>query len=240
MRAARLGLLLVSLATLLVACRQPMLARRRACLAPLGDSLTQGSSLQLSYRYWLWASLKERGARPNFVGSLRAFFGGSPVVPDAAFDLDHEGHWGWRADEFLRELPRWLRAYEPGIVLLLLGTNDCWQGQSAASTLADLAKIIDVLRARSPQVAILLATVLPTDDPKLNLCLNELNAMMPALVARSSREQSPILIVDLNEGFEVATETYDGVHPNEAGEKKLAQRWERALLPLLETAEPCP
>lgn len=47
------------------------------------------------------------------------------------------------------------------------------------------------------------------------------------------------LIVDQNSDFNAQAETYDGVHPNEQGEKKMAARWFDALGPLLDNAADC-
>lgn len=202
---------------------------------PLGDSITSGNQTMFSYRYWLWSSLNARAAPVNFVGSLQENFLGSPEFPDPAFDRDHEGHWGWRTDEILRDLPSWVPLYRPDIVLLHLGTNDCWQGQTAASTIDELAAIIDTLRARNARVAVLLAQILPTGDPGLDACIDQLNAQIPALAQQKNTVDSPIIPVDQHTGFDNTTDTHDGIHPNEAGEKKMARRWEDALLPALST-----
>ena len=39
--------------------------------------------------------------------------------------------------------------------------------------------------------------------------------------------------VDLWTGFDPQTDTYDGVHPNESGEKKMAAGWFEALKTIL-------
>jgi acyl-CoA thioesterase I len=236
---ARIGLLLVLAVG--AGCAGSLIPReRRACLLPLGDSVTQGSVLQISYRYWLWTDLQKAGVQANFVGSLQDNYLGSPPAPTDPYDRDHEGHWGWRADEVLKGLPTWLKGYEPGVVLLHLGTNDCWQGQSPESTLAELEAIVDALRARSPRVAILVAKLLPMDDPTPDACIGQLNARIPALAARKGTEDAPVVVVDQNGGFDLKADTYDGVHPNQAGEQKMARRWQDAAVPFLAAARPCP
>ena len=62
----------------------------------------------------------------------------------------------------------------------------------------------------------------------------EFIARLPVLAAAKSTEQSPISIVDLHTGFEPATMTWDGQHPNEKGESLMAERWFATLRPLLD------
>jgi acyl-CoA thioesterase I len=236
--AARIGLL-VMLAAGIGCSGTPLPGTRRSCLLPLGDSVTQGSHLQISYRYWLWGELQKAGIETNFVGSLQDNYLGPPPSPTDPYDRDHEGHWGWRADEVLKDLPTWLKGYDPGVVLLHLGTNDCWQGQSPESTLAELGAIVDALRARSPRVAVLIAKLLPMEDPTPDACIGRLNAQMAGLAASKVTTDSPVVVVDQNGGFDVKTDTYDGVHPNEAGERKMARRWQEAAAPFLAAARSC-
>ena len=45
------------------------------------------------------------------------------------FDINHEGHWGWRADEVLAKIDGWAEQTTPDIVLVHLGSNDILQKQ---------------------------------------------------------------------------------------------------------------
>ncbi|MCP5094640.1 MAG: DUF5060 domain-containing protein, partial [Chloroflexi bacterium] len=135
-----------------------------ANILPLGDSITQGDTTYNSYRRPLWHMLNEAGYAVDFVGSLTANAGGSAPNPD--FDLDHEGHAGWRADQVLNSLPGWLGGYTPDIVLLHVGHNDLNRvdrnGSVINVTLADIDGIIDALRDDNPNVTVLLAQLIPS------------------------------------------------------------------------------
>lgn len=213
-------------------------AQRRACILPLGDSITQGDATHVSYRYWLWEALRDAGRGVDFVGSQTENFGGTPSFPDPAFDRDHEGHAGFRADQVRDLLPRAIEGRFVGIALVHLGTNDTLQRQSVDATVKEIGQVIDRLRAQNPYVAILLAQVIPASYAHGER-LVQLNERLPSLVRVKHRAQSPVLLVDQASGFDVEADTYDGVHPNEQGEKKMAARWARALEPLLATAAPC-
>src|SRR5687767_6860684 len=70
----------------------------------LGNSITQSNNSYKSYRYPLWKKLVDAKVSFDFVGSMRNQHRGNPVWPThngLSFDQDHEGHWGWRADEIL-------------------------------------------------------------------------------------------------------------------------------------------
>ena len=40
-----------------------------------------------------------------------------------------------------------------------------------------------------------------------------------------STEESPVTVVDCWTGYDTATDTGDGVHPNDSGNEKLAESW---------------
>ena len=113
--------------------KAPSRARAPWRIMPLGDSITQGDCERASYRRPLWLRLKEAGLEVDFVGSLRRNHRGGPPVED--FDVDHEGHWGWRADQVLREIDGWARAAQADVALMLLGVNDLFQGASVSQVL---------------------------------------------------------------------------------------------------------
>jgi lysophospholipase L1-like esterase len=62
------------------------------------------------------------------------------------------------------------------------------------------------------------------------------------LVADKNQTESPIVLVDQYTGFDPATMTYDGTHPNAAGDSHMADRWLEKLGPLLDVflAQPAP
>jgi lysophospholipase L1-like esterase len=196
-------------------------SRPTARIMPIGDSITQADKNHSSYRRPLWQMLQAGEYTVDFVGSLQQNFDGAN--PNSDFDLDHEGHWGWRADEILANLNGWASTYQPHVALIHLGTNDIFQGNSNASTISELEQIIGVLRANNPNVAILLAQIIPYQGNGSEL--TDLNQRIAALAARQNRVESPIILVNQRAGFDAATDTYDGVHPNATGEQKMANRW---------------
>ena len=112
-----------------------------------------------------------------------------------------------------------------------LGTNDAFKRQSNESTVQDLAKVIEILRADNPEIIVLLAKLIPTSrKPGDTAAVESLNAAIPQVAERFSTDKSPIIMVDQFSGFDAATQTYDGVHPNESGEEQMAQVWFDAIM----------
>lgn len=197
-------------------------------IMPLGDSITQGNYRYNSYRRPLWKRLKEAGHQVNFVGSMTRNHLAGP--PDGDFDRNHEGHWGWTINEILECLEGWSREATPDAALIHLGTNDLFQGDDPATIARELTQVIETLRAANPRVAIFLAALIPARG--MEPAYVEVNAKIRELASIGTHE-SPVVVVDMFSGFDPDAHTYDGVHPNAAGESLIAERWFAALDPWL-------
>lgn len=220
-------------------------------ILPLGDSITSSDEDHLSYRYNLWIKLTDSGIDFDFVGSLDSNVRGNPAWPDhdgRAFDRDHEGHWGWGVDQILGGVPHkpndklseWLKGYTPDIVLLHMGTNDADRHQTTSSTVYELKQVIRLLQADNPNVTVLLAKLIPMSDVKVNARIDELNSRIDDIAAEMTTAASPVIVVDQNSGFDADADTYDGVHPNESGEEKMASRWFEALQGVMKQSSAAP
>ena len=204
-------------------------------IMPLGDSITAAEVGHSSYRYYLWNQLQQHNyTNVDFVGSQTGVNGGSPL--NTSFDQNHEGHWGWRADQILASIGGWANTYRPDVVLMHLGTNDMFQGQTVSSTITELGSIIDTVRQYVPNVTFLVAQVIPSTQSATQL--QQLDAQIPSLVSQKSTAQSKVLLVDQWTGFNASTETYDGIHPTPAGEQKIANKWYTALTSVLTVSPP--
>lgn len=194
-------------------------------IMPIGDSITQMYSDHDSYRRPLWHLLQNGGFNVDFVGSQNLNKGGPPPHPD--FDMDHEGHSGWRTDEMVAGIGAWARSFRPNVALVHLGSNDVFQYQSNSSTIAELGQLIDTLRVVNPNIKILLAQILPSTFNATDIV--DLNSRIPGLAASKNTAQSPVIVVDQWTGFSVSQDMYDGVHPNDTGDQKMANKWYAAL-----------
>jgi acyl-CoA thioesterase-1 len=195
---------------------------------PLGDSITEAEDGHASYRYWLFNALEREGRRVDFVGSQTGVYRGTPQYSD--FDSDHEGHWGWTTLQVRERIDRWAGQSTPDVVLLMLGTND--GARNIPGTVDNLSAIIGSLRAHRPGVSVLIAQVPPVGDRETGAVLRDigvLNRVQARIARQLDRPDARVVVVDQWTGFDVRADTYDGVHPSESGERKLAERWLEAL-----------
>ncbi|MGH7176959.1 MAG: SGNH/GDSL hydrolase family protein, partial [Tepidisphaeraceae bacterium] len=179
---------------------------------------------EYSYRYFLHHKLLDNGYNVDFVGSMTNLYSGD--YGDYDFDQDHEGHTGWRAEEVLANVTQWVTSADPDVVLLHIGTNDIYQGQSVGSTLTDVEGIIDAIRGVSPSIKIIVAKILPLVDHSAEV--QSFNSGLETLAASKS-----VGLADMYTGFSLSGDLYDGIHPDTSGEQKMADRWYAELAPML-------
>jgi len=208
-------------------------------IMPLGDSITAGPGC---WRAFLWNQLRTAGyTNIDFVGSVSD---GGGCNPGFAYDFDHEGHSGFSATGIAdnNQLPPWLNAGSPDIVLMHLGTNDMWGGYIPTDTkIAAFTKLVGQMRANNPNMKIIIAQIIPMSQSACATCPADVvafNNRIPAWAAGLTTAQSPIVVVDQWTGFDAVADTGDGVHPNDAGFRKMADRWYPPLAHMLDGIVP--
>ncbi|MFD9700348.1 cellulase family glycosylhydrolase [Lentzea sp. NPDC059081] len=230
LRAVVAGLLLVACAVIAPAANAAAPARIMA----LGDSITGSPGC---WRALLWKHLQDTGHTDvDFVGSLPA--------PGCGFtyDGDNEGHGGFLATNIVRDnqLPGWLSSARPDIVLMHLGTNDVWSNIPASTILGAYSTMLGQMRASNPSIKLVVAQILPMTPSSCSACAQrvvDLNSAIPGWARANSTSASPITVVDQWTGFDTATDTSDGVHPNSStGIQKIEARWYPAVVAALGSA----
>jgi len=214
-------------------------------IMPLGDSTTSGYRQYVSYRYDLWFELVDAGFDIDFVGSNITTEGNPNLdwYPEylTTFDRHNDGYSGYRTDQ-LAIIARSVSArHQPDIVLLWAGINDVWEYGAAGVPNArfGLRDIIEDLRASVPGVVILLALSPPYDHTNSEF-IAPLNDMIADVAAELDSPASPIILVDLNTGYSIATMTWDNVHQNRVGEAWVADRWFQVLADTVPGSAPGP
>jgi lysophospholipase L1-like esterase len=199
-------------------------------IMPLGDSITGSPGC---WRQLLWTRLQNTGfTNIDMVGTL------PPQGCGVPYDGENEGHGGFLATNVAaqNQLPGWLAATHPDVVLMHFGTNDVWNNIAPATILGAFSTLVDQMRASNPAMKILVAKIIPMNPSNCSDCgqrVINFNAAIPAWAAGKTTAQSPITVVDQWTGFNDATDTYDGVHPNDSGNQKMSDRWYPALAPLI-------
>ncbi|MEM8998144.1 MAG: Ig-like domain-containing protein, partial [Acidobacteriota bacterium] len=221
----------------------------------VGDSITQGGQGYASYRYALYFDLLVAGYDVDFVGPRDAPHNNvspqSGLYPnyDTTFDRDHAGYWGWRTDQVEALIQGIAFDAQPEVVVIHLGTNDVGQQGAAGVSNADanLRDIIGLIRLEVPTATFLVSKVVPLGAGAGGSYganagqVGPLNTAIEGVVADLDAPQSPVLLVDPNLGFDLATQMQgDQIHPNEFGEQFIADAFRIALEAVLPAGNPAP
>jgi lysophospholipase L1-like esterase len=210
-------------------------------ILPLGDSITQGGRQgrpEYSYRYPLYYLLKDAGYNVGFVGSLTTGLNADFVWPDRTgvpFDLHHEGHYGWKTGAVRDHLREWMQTYAaaPDIALIHLGSNDQNETDYGQTVVQPLKEIVAMLRAKNPRVVVLVAHLDFNGGAALKI-----RPLVEQMAQEISTPESPVKTVAMYEGWHENpdapdTDTFDWAHPNEQGQRKMAEKWFDAMRPYL-------
>jgi acyl-CoA thioesterase-1 len=174
-----------------------------------GDSLSDGFMLKRSEAYPALLAKKLRAAGLNF-----------QVINASAS--------GGTTDGGLERLPAHLK-HKIDIFVLELGINDAFRGISVPQIENNLQQIIDRVKARNPNVRVIIAGMqLPsyTADDYVSAFGN----MFADLAAKNGAALVPYLLEGVagNPSLNLG----DGIHPNAAGHKVLAENVWRVLEPV--------
>jgi lysophospholipase L1-like esterase len=208
------------------ACLASFTVQAQTRILPFGDSVTSSYAPHNSYRYWLWHMLVDKGYDVDFVGGQYGVADGAPENSD--FDQNHEGHPGWTTWDALNTADSVANATHPDIVLLDFGANDVQSGQPIETITANLQEIIHRFQAVNPNVAVLVAQ--PTQyTGENNRNMSKLKAAIGRLAKTERQAGGNVRAVNLFGGFSTRKDTWDGTHPDESGEQKIAKKYFQAI-----------
>jgi len=226
------GLLLAACAVVMAPASAGAAAPTR--IMPLGDSITGSPGC---WRALLWRHLQDTGhTNVDFVGTL------PPQGCGFTYDGENEGHGGILATGIVRDnqLPGWLSATRPDIVLMHLGTNDVWNNIPTSTILDAYTTMLGQMRAGNPAIKLVVARIIPMNPANCAACgqrVVDLDNAIPGWAQAHTTAASPVTVVDQWTGFDTAADTTDGVHPNSTtGIQKMESRWYPALVAALPTA----
>jgi hypothetical protein len=205
----------------------------------LGDSITCATC----YPPFLYDDFHRDGYDGiEFVGTMEMYSGLGVTCAGKSYLATpmNEGHDGWNSSDIANSLPGWLTLLGQGIpdvAVVHVGTNDLWDGASPSditATLANYTAIVGAYRAVNPSVTVLVAQIIPMAFSTATLAATDaLDDAIPGWAAAATTAQSAVVVVDLRTGWDSAALSKDGVHPNEAGSRWMADRVYAALIPLL-------
>lgn len=182
----------------------------RPALVIVGTSLTAGLGLDPESAYPAILQRKLDSAR-------------------VAFRVVNAGYSGETSAGALRRI-EWLLKDPAAVVMIETGANDGLRGQDVDSTRATLRTIVRRVKTLVPDATILLAQM--ESPPNLGeRYTTAFRDMFPAVAREEGITLVPFLL-DRVAGVPSLNQA-DGIHPNEAGSKLVAENVYRALLPVL-------
>lgn len=181
----------------------------------LGDSLTAGYQLSEAQA---WPALLER----RFA---------SEGLPFRAINAGVSG------DTSAGGLARldWVLRAGPDVVVVELGANDAMRGQDLASTEANLRRILERLREEEVRVLLVGLQIPPNYGPDY---ARRFSQLFPRLAEEYDLPLVPFLLEGV--GGEAALNLADGIHPNAAGHRRVAETVAPALRPLVAEVSEAP
>jgi hypothetical protein len=205
----------------------------------VGDSITEGSSGDWTWRYRLARYLDSAGVDYEFVGPRTAMFDQatgehtSEDYPDPAFDQHHFAWWGMSLHAILDEnapTPEssigWaVSTYQPDVVIEALGINDTLYGSPPQETVDVAEQFVQEVRAARPDASIVLSTVPDTQYAHVT----DFNTLLASTAPTWSTPTSRVLVSDPSPGWDAAQDTCDNTHPSAVGEVKIAAAQADAL-----------
>ena len=146
------------------------------------------------------------------------------------YDVVNAGVSGETSAGLLRRID-WLLREPFDVVVVETGANDGLRGTPVATVRANIQQVVDRVKAARPDAAILLVQMeaLPNLGERYT---SEFRAMFPELARRNRIQLLPFLLEGV--AGERGLNQADGIHPNLAGERIVAENVWRGLRPVLE------
>jgi GDSL-like Lipase/Acylhydrolase family len=199
----------------------------------VGDSITQGSSGDYTWQYWLYKHLLADDVTPRMVGPYHWLYNnvtraeGDRSYADPRFEHANDARWGMTLFGEKDVIGAKVTAYRPDYLLVLLGLDDLfWYGTSQPRMAANLASFIAAARAARPHIRIVLGLIPPDihqqTDPAFAASVASFNHTISSTASQLSTATSPIAVARDGTGIKVAADLWDGTHPNANGEIKIA------------------
>ncbi|MEU1816596.1 GDSL-type esterase/lipase family protein [Streptomyces roseifaciens] len=209
----------------------------------VGDSMTIGSAGDHTWRYRMWQHLNATHGGPyKIVGPRRELYDpaadapvshayGAPGFPERS--RAHLAGWG---EGWLHMAPLVgdaVRAGRADTLLVSLGLIDLGFYTDAGQTAENVHRFVAEARAANPRIRAVLLPVIRNvralGDPAFADECERFNELLGKAVAELGTPGSPLLLASRPEGWDIDRDTYDGTHPNAAGEHLLAAAFADAM-----------
>ncbi|MDR0424370.1 MAG: GDSL-type esterase/lipase family protein [Clostridiales Family XIII bacterium] len=216
------------LADLLPAANKDILTSSPLKIVAMGSSETVGLGSGIGadfagYRGYLQGILDDASIYYDFVGSQKAGNGFN-------IDIDHEGYSGWLIGNIGSRIPTTFPRLQPDVVLLNIGSNDCWFSYALNDAPRRFERLIDDIRYyAAPDVKIVVSTVLESTDSSQARKVKKLNESIRDIVATQSAKYGDVYLADLETALIKGRDYFDVLHPDDSGYEKIANIFANTL-----------
>lgn len=219
----------------------PVTAHAQTRLMVVGDSISQGSAGDYTWRFQLGRHLERAGANVDFVGDRTWLFDAtasnerSMAYADWSVDADHHALWGRPVNAEKQTIRAAVAAHQPDVITVLLGTNDfAWLGRTPAQVASDMETLVHEARRGRNDVDIVIGHMLTKADlwggsRQLVAESQDYNARLDSLARRLDVWGARVVTAKTEEGWDPFAHTWDGTHPNSTGEVRIAAKMADAL-----------
>ncbi|KRB62495.1 MULTISPECIES: GDSL-type esterase/lipase family protein [unclassified Kitasatospora] len=201
----------------------------------VGDSISHGSSGDWTWRHRFWKHLAAHRVAVDLVGpkntldNIRTAESGDDddTYADPEFDTDHDARWGRPYLAEKDEIEAKVAEHGPEYLLVLLGINDLFRyGVEPAEFEANLREFVANARRAEPGLRIVLGRILPTTkaeaDREFAARVAACNGRIETVAKDLDRADARVVTARTDAEFVAAAHTWDGTHPNPAGEFRIA------------------
>lgn len=244
-RRAVLLLILALATTSLLQFAQAKLAQVQAAVTYrvliTGDSITQGSSGDYTWRYRLWNKLATTApGAVSFVGTRTDLYDnvnnqqGSQYYAASFSAKSHSALWGSSYQAELANITSQVSSTNANVLVVMLGSNDLAYLTTPAQTIANVQTYIARARAAAPGIDIVVGQALNKWDPwagqyQLNDQVADYATRLATMAASLNTASQRVVIAPTRNGWDSKVHTWDGTHPNATGEALIAQRISEGL-----------
>ncbi|MFI8088389.1 GDSL-type esterase/lipase family protein [Streptomyces sp. NPDC086080] len=207
---------------------------------PVGDSMTIGSAGEHTWRYRLWQHLCTAYGGPfTLVGPRETLHDPSADAPtsyayaDPDFPRAHLAGWGEGWHHMTPLIGEAVRSCRADVLLVSLGLIDLGFYTNAEQTADNVRTFVAEARAAGPGVRMAVMPVVRNirveTDESFAEQVTRFNELLAKTVADLDAPGSSLLLVPPPASYDFHTDTYDGTHPNETGEHKIAGAFAEAM-----------
>jgi hypothetical protein len=218
-------------------------------IMPVGDSMTIGSAGEHTWRYRLWRHLCGTYGGPfTLVGPRETLYDKAADAPtsyayaDPGFPRAHLAGWGEGWLHMAPLIGEAVRSCRADVLLVSLGLIDLGFYTNAEQTAGNVREFVAGARAADPRVRMVVLPVIPNvrarSDDAFAAQVAAFNELLAKTAADLDEPRSPLLLASIPSSYDIHSDTYDGTHPNESGEHKIAAAFADAMYQGWDVGEP--